>query len=333
MTGREPEREGVVAKGTDGSHFPPALLYAAAQMYYEEDATQAEVALKLGTSRATVSRLLSEARRQGIVRIEVVRPQATNPDDVSARLAEALGLAEVYLSGPIPAATPAAAGRNLLGWLLAPAVARALAAASLAPGEILLVSSGRTIYEVALFDLVKLPGVIVAPTVGGTDQPEGWYQTNEITRMVAGKIEGRATYLFAPALPGPDLYETLQRDPAIQRVLHLWPKAKAVLTGIGAPPLLRDDMPAFVPRSFPALIDAVGDICSRFFDRSGHQVDLPGGERLIAVQLADLRKVPIVIAVASGREKIVPAIVGARAGYFNRLVTDPLTAQQILDSL
>ena len=69
----------------------------------------------------------------------------------------------------------------------------------------MLVSSGRTIYEVARFELPRLPGVVVAPTVGGTDQPEAWFQTNEITRLVAERIGGRPTFLFAPALPGPDL--------------------------------------------------------------------------------------------------------------------------------
>jgi DNA-binding transcriptional regulator LsrR (DeoR family) len=38
-------------------------MYSAARLYYLEDATQADVAQRLGTSRATVSRLLSEARR------------------------------------------------------------------------------------------------------------------------------------------------------------------------------------------------------------------------------------------------------------------------------
>ena len=44
-------------------------------MYYTDEATQAEVADHLQTSRATVSRLLEEARRQGIVRIEVFHGQ------------------------------------------------------------------------------------------------------------------------------------------------------------------------------------------------------------------------------------------------------------------
>ncbi len=318
----------VRAQAADGSHFAPSLLYAAAKMYYDEEATQAEVAARLGTSRATVSRLLAEARRQGIVRIQVLAPTFDSTDDLADQLGAALALDRVYLSPPLPSSGRPTEDR--LGSVLAPAVGLALASAGLAAGDVLLVSSGRTLYEVARFDLPQLPGVVVAPTVGGADQSEAWYQTNEITRLIASRVGGRATYLFAPALPGPELYETLQNDPAIQRVLHLWPHAKVVLTGVGAPPSLRSEAPQFVATGSSALSDAVGDVCSRFFDAAGGPVEFPGSERMIAVQLSALPTIPVSIAVASGLDKVVPITVGARAGYFNQLVTDPVTAQQVL---
>lgn len=89
-----------------------------------------------------------------------------------------------------------------MGGVLAAAVGRALAVAALLPGDVLLVSSGRTVYEVAQCDLVPLPGMLVAPTVGGNDQLDEWYQPNEITRLVANRIGGRPNYLFARRCPG-----------------------------------------------------------------------------------------------------------------------------------
>lgn len=317
-------------QSADGSHFAPALLYTAAKLYYDEDATQAEVATQLGTSRATVSRLLSEARRQGIVRIEVVPPSNYSQEDLADSVAAALGLDRVYLSAPIPPATPSKPTVDLMGRYLAPAVSKALSAVGLVPGDILLVSSGRTVYEVAQFDLDRIPGILVAPTVGGNDQPEEWYQTNEITRLIANKLGGRANYLFAPALPGADLHSIIHSDPAIQRVLELWPQARCILMGVGAPPLLRSDIPRFVPTDSASLRDSVGDVCSRFYDRSGNTVEFPGSDRLIAVELSALQEIPVGIAVAVGSDKVTPIISGARAGFFNQLVTDPTTAQDIL---
>jgi DNA-binding transcriptional regulator LsrR (DeoR family) len=322
--------------GVDGApsdaearHFSPSLLYAAAKLYYTEDATQAEVAAQLGTSRATVSRLLAEAKRQGIVRIEVV-PPAEASGDLGDQLARALGLTTVYLSLPLPNPGVGRTIVDVMGGVLAPAVGRALAGAGLLPGDVLVVSSGRTVYEVAQFDLTALPGVLVAPTVGGNDQPEEWYQTNEITRLVANRVGGRASYLFAPALPGPDLYPSLLNDPSIQRVLQLWPRARCALMGVGAPPLMRSDIPQFVPTGSNSLRGAVGDVCSRFYDRAGNAVKFEGSERLIAVELEALRHVPVTIAVAVGKDKVDSIIAGARGGYFNQLVTDPGTATAIL---
>ncbi len=308
----------------------PSQLYAAARLYYEQDATQAEIALQLHTSRATVSRMLSEARRSGMVKIEVVAPGHDDTQDLAARVADVLGLQAVYLSSPLPVPPVGKRIDDVMGSVLAPAVGRALSAVGLLPGDVLLVSSGRTMYEVASHDLPSLPGVVVAPTVGGTDQPEAWYQTNEITRRVAERIDGRPTYLFAPALPGRDLYDTLVDDPSIQRVLHLWPYARCVLAGVGAPPVLRLQAPQFVEIGSPDLLDAVGDVCSRFFNRSGKVVSFAGSDRLIAVDLKTLQKIPTVIAVAVGRDKVPPIIAAARAHYFNQLVTDPRTAEEIV---
>ncbi|AKS34366.1 sugar-binding transcriptional regulator [Mycolicibacterium goodii] len=315
----------------DSGHFPASLLYTAAKLYYTEDATQAEVAAQLGTSRATVSRILAEAKRRGIVRIEVVPPEQLGPGDIADQLTRALSLNTVFLSHPLPNPGPGRTAVDVMGAVLAPAVGRALAAAGLLPGDVLLVSSGRTVYEVAQYELVDLPGVQVAPTVGGNDQPEEWYQTNEITRLVSNRVNGRPNYLFAPALPGPDLYPSLLNDPSIQRVLHLWPKARCALMGVGAPPLLRSDIPRFVPTGSSSLRSAVGDVCSRFFDRDGDPVEFDGSDRLIAVELEALRHIPVTIAVAIGKDKVESVVAGARGGYFNQLVTDPATAAAILE--
>lgn len=301
--------------------FSPQLMHAAASLYYLEDATQAEVAARLGTSRATVSRLLSEARRLGIVRIEVIPPTELDAD-LGPRTASALGLDAVHVA---PAAHDA-----MLGHALAPALGEALAHHRLEPGDVMLVSSGRTVWEVAQADLPLLPGIIVTPTVGGQDEPEAWYQTNEITRQIAEKVHGRPAFLYAPALPGPDLHERLVADPTIRRVLELWQQARVALLGVGAPPLRRLSMPGFVQRGAPWLHEAVGDICTRFYDSSGSALAFPGSERLIATTYETLRQIPVTIALAVGAEKVPSLLAGAKAGWFNTLVTDVPTAEALL---
>lgn len=304
----------------DGS--PAHLLYAVAVEYYLQDATQAEIAARLQTSRATVSRLLSEARRRGVVQIDVVRPAPEADGDLAEQAARALGLARVHLYADLPATAPAA----LLSSALGPPLSAALAGAGLAAGDVLLVSSGRMAYAASRAELPALPGVLVAPTVGGQLEPEPWYQTNEIIRAFAASVGGHPAFLYAPALPGEALRAGLLEDPSIRRVTDTWAVARAAVLGVGAPPAQRVSLPHFVPAQHAALDRAVGDICSRFFDRDGAPVPFPGSDRLIALELDVLRRVPVTVAVAAGPEKVAGVLAAARAGYVNQLVTDRTTA-------
>lgn len=307
------------APGT--SRFPSDLLVLAAELYYVEDVTQAQVAQRLGVSRPTVSRLLTEARRQGIVRIEIVPPPRAD-DQLAARVKTALGLRQVRVVDTMPGVARLAA--------LAPAVGDALLDVGLDHDDVLLVSSGRTIYEVAQAGLPRLASVRVAPTIGGMNEPEPWYQPNEITRVVAERVGGHPSFLDAPAMPGKDLYRSLRSDASIQRVLAMWEHAQCVVMAVGASPSTRTSLPRFVPKSAPELSTAVGDVSSRFYDSQGTVVPFPGSDRLMAIDLDTLARIPARIAVAVGDDKVAAISAGARAGYFDRLVTDTTTASTLL---
>jgi DNA-binding transcriptional regulator LsrR (DeoR family) len=243
-------------------------------------------------------------------------------DDLGPRVAEALGMQAVHVA-PL-------AHQAVIGAALAPKLTLALERAGLSTGDVLLVSSGRTVWEAAQTTLPRLPGIVVTPSVGGMDEPEAWYQTNEITRLVAEKVGGRPVFLYAPALAGAHLHERLVEDPGIRRVLELWESAKCIVLGVGAPPLTRQSMPDFVPRNADWLGDAVGDICERFFDKDGAPIAFPGSERLIATSLETLKRIPTTIAVAVGETKVPSLLAGAHGGWFNTLVTDAPTASALL---
>lgn len=72
--------------------------------------------------------------------------------------------------------------------------------------------------------------------------------------------------------------------------------------GVGAPPLMRSEIPQFVPTGSNCLRGAVGDVCSQFYDRAGDPIDFEGSDDLIAVELEALRHIPVTIAVAVGRD-------------------------------
>jgi len=318
------ERHGAVPPAFEAAGTVPLAspAYEAAKAYYEHNQTQAEIAARMGVSRATVSRLLTEARESGIVRIQVINPHQQGTDELAVRTAEVLGISRVYL----------AAGNQSqhLGPGLSDQVRLALTDMHLVPGDILLVSSGRTVYEISQRDFPPLHGVVVAPSVGGQAEPEAWYQTNEITRALAQNTQAQPMFLFAEAMPSPVMHEALHHDPGFQRIERLWENATGAFVGIGAPTATRRSISPAVPVDSEVLKHAVGDVCLNFFDASGQLLEFPGHERLIHTSVDVLRRINHCVGIAVGGHKALSILAAARLGAFNHLVTDEYTAEAIL---
>ncbi len=75
----------------------PATLLAAARLYYLEGQSQADIATRMGTSRSNVSRMLTEAQKQGIVEIRINDP-AGRVGELEDELAARFGLREVRVA-------------------------------------------------------------------------------------------------------------------------------------------------------------------------------------------------------------------------------------------
>jgi DNA-binding transcriptional regulator LsrR (DeoR family) len=74
----------------------------------------------------------------------------------------------------------------------------------------------------------------------------------------------------------------------------------------------------------------VGDICLRFFDRDGAPVVTPLNDRVIAIELGQLKRASRVVGVAGGKRKTA-AIRGALQGHWiNVLITDRWTADRLV---
>ena len=121
----------------------------------------------------------------------------------------------------------------------------------------------------------------------------------------------------------------------MQDVARRWQRLTMAIMGIGGidpSDVLAESGNAFATGEREALlgVGAVGDICHRVFRADGSVVRGELDERIIAIPVDDLLRIPRRVGIAGGPRKLA-AIRGAMAGgWVTALVTDLATAQQLL---
>jgi DNA-binding transcriptional regulator LsrR (DeoR family) len=297
------------------------LLHTIARLHYEKDLSQREIAKQMKLSTATVSRLIRRAREEGIVRIEI--GDFVSIDELAAELREALGLAHVALapSAPPPGTMAATAGP----------VGHLLKQAKLGVRSVLGLGWGRTVWEVLRVGLPKIHGVTTVPLCGGIPEAAPQFQIGEITRLAAAQLDGTPKFLHVPYRLASEVRQALAKDARIRESIDLWDHLDAVMVGIGRPhgASQSHNDTAMTPND-PAIDHAAGDVLLRYFDANGRRVRWKDEDTLFAINLDQLRKVPLRIGVAVTQEKVISILGAARSGLINALATDTSTASQLL---
>ncbi|MGJ4854312.1 sugar-binding transcriptional regulator [Labrys sp. KB_33_2] len=305
------------------------LMIQVAKRYYELDMTMGDLAKELNLTRWQASRLLTEAREAGIVRIEIV-PRAPRSPDIESRLQRRWNLKEAVV---VP--NNGEEDEGLLLDAVAQAAARMLAGLGKVP--LIGVSWGRTMSAVAH----RLPpfwneGVEVVLLNGAMNIRSPSIRTNNTAELFARSANGTATLLPVPAILGHAATRVaLEQDPTIASVLELARKAPVICFGMGT--ISPDSVlvqSGFVTEAETAALKAkgaVGDILSRYVDAHGNIVDADIDARTIGLDLRFCRERKFSIGVAAGKSKQAITLACLRAGYLNVLVTDEQTARFLLD--
>ncbi len=306
------------------------LMAKIARMYYSQGLRQTAICERLNIHQSTVSRVLKRAERDGIVRITVSLPPGTHTD-VEEALQSRYGLDEAVVVDCLD--DDAQIARDL------GAAAAFYLENALKPSDVIGISS----WSAALLAMVnamhpsqRFKGARVIQILGGVGSPTAEVHATQVTRRLADLIGGEATLLPAPGIVGSrDARSVLMKDRFVRQALDLFPNLTLALVGIGATEpssALVSSGNVFSPQEIKLLAGkgAVGDICLRFFDVSGRQVITELNDRVISIELEQLRTVRRVVGVAGGRRKAA-AIRGALAGkLINVLITDLASAQELL---
>ena len=303
-------------------------LRLVARLYHVDGLGQGEVARFAKVSQAKVSRMLALARDRGIVRITVAdyepRRQA-----LEERLRSRLGLQTAIVIRS-DAGNDAVDLRRAVGHFGAAAVNDLVA-----PRATVALAGGRTIHElVHHFPLAKNKSLTVVQAMGSVDSTVNAFDAQEIGRAMAQRLGGVFHSLNTPAfIPEKRTRDALLALDQVRSVHTHLDRAEAALVGLGT---LRNSV--FVERGVLdaamlrdlARAGAVGEICGRFIDARGRECDTAWSDRVIGVQIAQLRRIPQVIGVVSGSDRT-PAILAAiKGGIVKSLVIDEGGAATLL---
>lgn len=308
------------------------LMVRIAQLYYRMQLSQEQIGERLGLSRFQVGRMLDRALRDGIVRIEIVHPEARLMD-----LEEELQ-GRFRLRTAVVVDVPAAASDQAAQELAREAVAGAAAdfLAEVRPTGSIGVSWGRTMLELSR---QLAPGWTAATEVvqlnGATSRSALPTRANEIAERFGTTTGASIRLLAAPAIIGSrELRVALERDPAVGETLEAARRSSVAVFGLGI--LTRDSV--LVGSGYLAdqdLVDlqaagAVGDVVGRFLTIDG-ALALPDlDERTVGLPLRELADKQVSIGLAAGTGRGPITLASLRAGCLNVLVTDAATADWVL---
>ncbi|XJZ27994.1 sugar-binding transcriptional regulator [Bacillota bacterium Lsc_1132] len=304
-------------------------IIESAKLYYLLDYNQNEIAKILGVSRPTVSRFLQMAKSEGIVEITIKDPNE-NASSLAAQLE-----AKFHLKKAIIATVPQFEDHMIKNYIGEKAAADYLHEV-VKDNDIIGVSWGTTLYHVAIELKQKfVKDVKVVQLKGGVSHAETNTYTSEILYLFGKAFNTTPHHLPLPAIVDHVVVkQAMEADRHIRRILELGKEANIALFTVG--PVKEDSLlfklGYFSEEDLKSLYGkAVGDICSRFFDKEGKVCNESLNDRTLGINFDDLKTKEQSILAAGGPSKI-EGIYGALKGRFaNVLVTDQYTAQFLLD--
>jgi DNA-binding transcriptional regulator LsrR (DeoR family) len=306
------------------------LIARVARLYYEGNMRQSEIAKQLDLSQATVSRLLTRSKREGIIRISVHPPVGVYTE-LEENLVKKFGLRDAIVVDSLDD------NEQVIQRDLGAAAAYYLESA-IRPNEVIGISSwsGTLLALVdALHPTPRRPGVKIVQILGGVGNPKVEAHATRLTSRMAQLVNGEAVYLPVTGVVATKAArDVLMADAVVQQAVGLFSQVTTALVGIGAidpSPVLAQSGNIFSPQELDLLRKekAVGDILYRFFDQNGDLVKTGLEKRVISMSLEQLAKVGRAVGVAGGSRKYA-AILGALRGHWiNILVTDHFTANRL----
>jgi DNA-binding transcriptional regulator LsrR (DeoR family) len=308
------------------------MLTKVSKLYYEEGLLQDEIVARLNLSRSKVSRLLQQARDEGIVRITVLEPPGVYAD-LENSLENRYHLQEAIVVEAHQPESQVVVSREI-----GIAAARYLAR-DIQPNDTIGISWGSTLNEmVEHLEPMALSNVHVVQIIGGLGRPESEIHATDLCRRMAHRLGCKMTLLPAPGIVDDQTTRNVYlSDSHVQRAINHFSGIREAYVGIGSPApdsvVMRDGY-ILSQNEMDQLLSkgAVGDIALRYFDAYGQPVVSEIDRRVIGMDLEEFSRVERVIGVTGGPQKTAAILGALRGHHIDVLITDHATALRLLDA-
>ncbi len=304
------------------------LLARVAVMYYVEDKTQEQIAAALGVSRVKAHRLIKRAREENLVQVAVRQP-IRRDEALEGDLIARFGLRAAFVLR-----TDGVARADVL-----PRVGRMGAQfleRTLRDGQTLAVCLGNATREVArqLHPSFRAR-VCVAQATGSHSFVFDDTDAATVVRELSAKLGGEVAQLPAPhTADTTESAAVIRRQRVIAAALDAARKADVALVGIGAlddaARMLRGGAISAAELARIRRAGGVGDMAGMIFDRAGRLHATEYNRRVIGITLGELKRIPLVLAVAAGAQKGAALHGALRTGAVDVIFTDDAAARGAL---
>lgn len=290
-----------------------------ARLYYIEDLNQRQIADKLSISMASVSRGLTKAKEQGIVRISIQNSEDSF-HELEYAVEQRYGLRECVIT---PSYERIEHSYRVFASVLSDMLPRVLPRNGLIG-----VSWGETLKALGeQLDGVESLHSDVVPVIGAMGTIETGIYPNSIARAFADRLGGNAYLVNAPAvLDDANTAALLLQDSTFEQVRELWGHLDLAILGAsglgGGTSVYRGGI--FSAEELDELRRAGGVAATNFLviAEDGTLIAHPLSGRIVCLPEDMMRRTPHVIVVAGGAEKAPALQACLRSGIADILITD-----------
>ncbi len=303
-----------------------ALFY-----FYEKGFSNTDIAKMLGISRVTLNRLMMEAKEEGMVRIEIVDTKnLKNLLKLEDSIREQYKLTDVKLvdvnsSDPDTITSRLAAeGAKYLDRHLHSGMKVGIGWGNTLSSMVSQLTPNSAISDLEVYTLL-----------GGACS-EANFQPNLLAQSLLNLYGGQAYIINAPFVCHSYLLcSEIKKEPSIDNILKSTRSLDIAIVGIGREPNrehLDKSYYHYPPDIIEEIIEAgaVGDICGNFFDENGDICKTSVADRVVSIDINDLKSCNNVIAIAGGPAKSRSIRSALNGGFIDILITDTGTAEKLL---